>query len=67
MNKAEKIFDHLTKDFSNFVWEYVQKDDITMIVIRNTGKEDDQKHHVKLTINADEERTFQKKKMWDWE
>lgn len=67
MNQAEKIFDALTKDFSTFVGEYMQKDDITMIVIRNTGKEDDRKHHIKLTINADEERTFQKNKVWDWE
>lgn len=67
MNQAEKIFDALTKDFSAFVGEYMQKDDITMIVIRNTGKEDNRKHHIKLTINADEERTFQKNKVWDWE
>ncbi len=65
-SSTEKIFDNITKDFSNFVGEYVQKDDITMIVIKNTGKDDD-KHHIKLTINADEERTFQKNKVWDWE
>jgi len=67
INRTERIFDYITKDFSSFVGEYVQKDDITMIVIKNTGKNDDDKHHIKLTINADEERTFQKSKVWDWE
>lgn len=65
-NTSEKIFDSLSKDFSNFVGEYIQNDDITMIVIKNTGKSS-LKKHIKLTINTDEERTFQKKKVWDWE
>lgn len=63
---SEKVFDNLTKDFRDFVDEYVQADDITMIVVKNTGPEEE-KHHIKLTINADEERTFQKSKVWDWE
>lgn len=63
---SEKVFDNLTKDFSNFVGEYVQADDITMIVVKNTGSETE-KRHIKLIINADEERTFQKSKIWDWE
>lgn len=36
VNRSGKIFDYITKDFSNFVGEYVQADDITMIVIKNT-------------------------------
>ncbi len=66
LNRTEKIFDYVTKDFSHFVGEYVQKDDITMIVIKNTG-EDEDSNHIKLTLNVDEERTFQKSKVWDWE
>jgi serine phosphatase RsbU (regulator of sigma subunit) len=66
LNRSTKIFDYITKDFSSFVGEYVQADDITIIVIKNTG-ESDNKRHIKLTINADEERTFQKSKVWDWE
>lgn len=64
-SSSEKIFDLLTKDFSRFVGEYMQTDDITMIVIKNTGQTE-KKHHIKLTVNADEERTFQKTKAWDW-
>jgi len=39
MPSAEGIFDHITKDFSDFVGEYVQTDDTTMIVIKYVGKE----------------------------
>ena len=59
---AEGIFDHVTKDFANFVGEYVQGDDTTMIVIKYTGKEAGAK--TKLTIAADE--TAKPTKTWDW-
>ena len=59
---AESIFDHLTKDFANFVGEYVQIDDTTMIVIKYTGKEAGAK--VKLSISADE--TKAPSKIWSW-
>ena len=65
-NTSESVFDQLTKDFSAFVGEYIQTDDITMIVTKNTGQKNE-KHHITLTINADEERGFQKSKVWDWE
>lgn len=63
---SERIFDLITKDFSNFVGEYVQTDDITMIVAKKTEKNLETRH-IKLNINADEEKTFQKSKVWDWE
>lgn len=64
---AESIFDHLTKDFSNFVGEYVQNDDITMIVIKYVGK-NVPISKVKLTIAKDQDANeVDKKKNWDWE
>ena len=59
---AEGIFDHVTKDFANFVGEYVQADDTTMIVIKYTGKEAGAK--TKLAIAADE--TAKPSKVWCW-
>jgi phosphoserine phosphatase RsbU/P len=63
---AESIFDNLTKDFANFVGEYVQIDDITMIVIKYLGK-DVATSKVKLTVSAEEAETERKSKIWDWE
>lgn len=59
---AEGIFDHLTQDFAKFVGEYVQIDDITMIVMKYTGKDTGAK--VKLSITADE--TKAPSKNWSW-
>jgi len=60
---AESIFDHITKDFANFVGEYVQVDDITMIVIKYVGKEAGTK--TKLAI-ATEQATATPSKIWSW-
>jgi serine phosphatase RsbU (regulator of sigma subunit) len=62
---AESIFDNLTKDFSNFVGEYIQTDDITMIVIKYLGKEAGMSK-VKLTVSAEEIKPERKNKTWDW-
>ena len=59
---AESIFDHITKDFSKFVGEYVQVDDITMIVIKYTGKDAGGK--MKLAIAADESKVPSAE--WSW-
>ena len=59
---AESIFDHVTKDFSQFVGEYVQADDITMIVIKYTGKDAGGK--MKLAIAADESKVPSAE--WSW-
>ncbi len=37
-SNADNIFEKITEDFSNFVGEYIQKDDITLIVIKYTGE-----------------------------
>ncbi len=60
---AENIFDSITKDFSNFVGEYIQTDDITMIVIKYLGK-DAQTEKVKLHVAIEESK--HKGKNWDW-
>lgn len=62
---AENVFDGLTKDFSGFVGEYVQIDDITMIVIKYVGK-DVVTSKVKLTVSKDQASAEPKKKGWDW-
>jgi len=61
---AESIFDHATKDFQNFVGEYVQIDDCTMIVIKYTGEATGTK--IKLSIGA-EETAAAPSKIWDWQ
>jgi len=60
---AESIFDKLTQDFANFVGEYVQTDDITMIVIKYLGKEATDSQ-VKLTVSTEE--STGKSKIWSW-
>ena len=63
---AEAVFDGITKDFSDFVQEYVQIDDITMIVIKYMGK-DFASQKVKLTVSKEEaEEGAKKSKKWDW-
>ncbi len=62
---AESVFDNLTKDFSNFVQEYVQADDITMIVVKYLGP-DAATQKVKLTIATDESEGEKLNKNWDW-
>ncbi|QQR83674.1 PP2C family protein-serine/threonine phosphatase [Candidatus Peregrinibacteria bacterium] len=59
---AEGIFDHLTKDFSEFVGPYVQVDDLTMIVMKFTGKTE--QTQIKLTVNADEPKNHTDQ--WGW-
>jgi serine phosphatase RsbU (regulator of sigma subunit) len=59
------IFDGLTKDFSDFVEEYVQIDDITMIVIKYMGKDFASKR-VKLTVGKDESQGAALNKKWNW-
>ena len=59
---SESIFDHVTNDFANFVGEYVQIDDTTMIVIKYVGKEKSAK--TKLTIA--EEKSAGESRIWNW-
>lgn len=63
---VEAVFDGITKDFSDFVEEYVQVDDITMIVIKYMGK-DFASQKVKLTVSKEEGREYMKSKKWNWE
>lgn len=69
---VEAVFDGLTKDFSDFVGEYVQIDDITMIVIKYMGP-DFVSQGVKLTVSQDAADAFKawgegftKNKKWNW-
>lgn len=62
---AESIFDNLTKDFSSFVGEYVQTDDITMIVIKYLGK-DAATSKIKLSVASEDTKPETKSKTWDW-
>ncbi len=63
MPSSESIFDQMSQDFANFVGEYVQVDDITMMVIKYVGRENSTK--TKLAIASDEgEKTTSK--IWSW-
>lgn len=62
---GEAIFDGLTKDFSKFVGEYVQIDDITMIVIKYVGP-NVATQKAKLSIAKDEAQAGPEKRNWDW-
>ena len=64
MPSSESIFDHVGQDFSTFVGEYTQVDDITMMVIKYVGKEASTK--TKLTIASSEGNKAQSK-IWSWE
>lgn len=59
---ADSIFDHLTKDFSDFVGEYVQVDDITMIVIKYTGEKISKK--IQLSVHNNEDKHVSSN--WNW-
>ena len=63
---AEGIFEGLTKDFSRFVGEYVQNDDITMIVIKYMGH-DAASGKIRLTVSKDQTETEVGSKMWSWD
>ena len=63
---AENIFDNLTKDFSSFVGQYVQIDDITMIVAKYLGQNAQNTSSVKLSVKAEEAEVRQKSSNWDW-
>jgi serine phosphatase RsbU (regulator of sigma subunit) len=62
---VDSIFDGLTKDFSDFVEEYVQIDDITMIVIKYMGKDFASKK-VKLTLSNDQAQSTAQNRKWNW-
>ena len=63
---SESVFDGVTKEFANFVGEYVQIDDITMIVIRYRGNEA-AASKAKLTISKEGVQQERKSTIWDWE
>lgn len=62
---TEAVFDGLTTDFSEFVEEYVQTDDITMIVIKYMGK-DFISQNVKLTVSQDGSEKAVHSAKWNW-
>ncbi|MFH0820916.1 MAG: SpoIIE family protein phosphatase [Candidatus Peregrinibacteria bacterium] len=60
---SENVLDSITKDFSQFVGEYVQNDDITMIVLKYIGPEAEARK-VQLVVNT--EKPTNQKKEWSW-
>jgi len=63
---AESVFEGITKDFSRFVGEYVQNDDITMIVIKYMGQEA-VSGKIRLTISKDQTEVESTSKTWGWD
>jgi len=66
---TEKIFDGVTKDFSDFIGKYgQQEDDITLIAIKKLPEGAAARTPIKLTIGGLEEAgTFKEEKRWEWE
>jgi serine phosphatase RsbU (regulator of sigma subunit) len=62
-NTSKEIFDKLTDDFANFVGNYSQKDDITLIVIKNKGETKIKKT---IELGISKEFTEDKKQKWEW-
>ena len=62
---SEAIFDAITEEYSDFIEDADQEDDVTMIVLRRMHEQEDQsRHSVKLMINAEEEGDAVEK--WGW-
>ena len=62
---SEAIFDAITEEYSDFIEDADQEDDVTMIVLRRMHQDEDiSRHNVKLMINADEENSEIEK--WTW-
>lgn len=65
--KTDGIFDAVTEDFSKFIGaDYMQDDDITMIVIKNIGQHS-KSQKVQLSIHSDEHGDYNKDDLWQWE
>lgn len=63
-NESEEIFDRITQDFADFVGQYQQKDDITLIVAKRTSELTTKRGKLILNLeNDDDENESQK---WDW-
>ncbi|MCT4592641.1 MAG: PP2C family protein-serine/threonine phosphatase [Candidatus Gracilibacteria bacterium] len=65
-SSTEKIFDKISEEFSDFIGDnYIQDDDITMIVIKQLGESEEQKKAVKLTIKTHDD-TGSLASRWAW-
>ncbi len=65
----ESIFDKISDEFSDFVGsDYVQEDDITMIVMRELGEDEkQQKKAVKLVLNSgNRDSLMNGSRRWTW-
>ena len=66
-SSAENIFDSITEEFSNFIGQAPQNDDITMIVLRKLPKDEHgSEKGVKLTVNVNKTSGSNSQK-WCWE
>jgi len=64
--QADTIFNKITTDFSDYVGEYTQIDDITMIIIKYKGKNTPSKETIQLSINQDIQPDTKTQKKWNW-
>lgn len=62
---SEAIFDSISRDFSVFLGEAEQIDDITMIIAKRIPDGQAQKNHIKLVVERRPGK-FEDKKHWDW-
>jgi serine phosphatase RsbU (regulator of sigma subunit) len=65
---SEDIFNRISKDFTEFVGEdFVQEDDITMIVIKQLPEGQEEAKSVKMIINTQGQEEFGNSKKWSWD
>jgi len=64
---AEGIFDSISEDFSNFILDIPQEDDITLIIVKRLPKGKKRRNPVQLTLNRAKKIHDQgKENKWKW-
>ena len=64
---AEGIFDSISEDFSNFILDIPQEDDITLIIVKRLPKGKKRRNPVQLTLNKAKKVHDQgKENKWKW-
>ena len=64
---AEGIFDSISEDFSSFILDIPQEDDITLIIVKRLPKGKKRRNPVQLTLNRAKKVHDQgKENKWKW-
>ena len=63
---AEGIFDSISEDFSNFILDTNQEDDITLIIVKKLPKGKQRRNPIRLTLNKAKRYDQGKENKWKW-